>query len=154
MHLTSTAFRNTETIPVKYTADGRDISPPLAWVGAPPETQELALVMDDPDAPRGTWVHWVIWAIPADAEGLPEAIARTAQAPSVGAIQGVGSSGKVGYYGPAPPRGSAHHYNFTLYALDVRLGLRAGVTKEDLLQAMEGHILTQDTLTGIYGRGG
>lgn len=153
IHVTSTAFRNGERIPAKYTADGQDVSPPLAWSGLPDGTRELALIMDDPDAPRPEpWVHWVIYKIPATADGLPEAVPpdKTLARPG-GALQGQNSWNRIGYGGPAPPSG-IHRYFFKLYALDAPLNLKPGLSKAQLLEAMQGHILGQGELMGRYSR--
>ena len=144
--LTSTAFAAGEPIPAKYTCDGADISPPLAWSDPPQGTQSLALIMDDPDAPVGTWDHWILFNIPADTRDLPEQAS-----PPSGSVDGKNSWGRTGYGGPCPPRGT-HRYFFKLYALDTPLNLPAGVDKAQLLQAMEGHILAQAELMGTYAR--
>jgi Raf kinase inhibitor-like YbhB/YbcL family protein len=143
MILTSPAFADGEEIPPEYTCDGADGSPELAIAEIPAGTASLALIMDDPDAPRGTWDHWVAYdiepvtSIPADVETL--------------GTGGLNSWGRTGYGGPCPPSGT-HHYNFRLYALDSSLGLPAGLTKDALLAAMEGHVLAVAHLTGLYGR--
>jgi Raf kinase inhibitor-like YbhB/YbcL family protein len=149
--ITSSAFEEGGTIPTKYTCDGPDLSPPLMWSGAPERTKSFALVCDDPDAPMGTWVHWVIYNIPGDTTGLPEGVApdRTLQS---GARQGMTDFKRVGYGGPCPPRGPAHRYYFKLYALDSILDLDPGKSKKDLLGAMKGHILGEAQLMGRYGR--
>ena len=150
--LTSSAFGQGEAIPVKYTCDGEDISPPLRW-GDPPEgTQSFALIADDPDAPVGTWVHWVLFNLPAETRELPEQ--ATPPAGSQGSnyvVDGKNSWKRTGYGGPCPP-GGTHRYFFKLYALDTMLDLAAGATKEQLLQAMEGHILGQAEVMGTYSR--
>jgi len=143
--LTSAAFREGADIPRKYTCDGEDLSPPLSWSGIPQDALSLALIADDPDAPVGTWVHWVLYDIPPDREGL-----------SAG-VQGVGTEGvndfrRFGYGGPCPPKGKPHRYFFKLYALDIELKLPAGATKEQVEQAMQGHILAQGQLMGKYSR--
>lgn len=150
IELTSPAFGQGEAIPTKYTCDGEDISPPLQWQNLPDGTESLAFIMDDPDAPRGTWVHWVLYDIPAAASELPENVAPANTVPG-GGSQGTSSFRRVGYDGPCPPGGS-HRYFFKLYALDSRLDLAAGATKEQLLAAMEGHILAQGELMGAYAR--
>ena len=144
--ITSPAFAHGEPIPVEYTCDGDDISPPLQWTEPPANTQSFALIMDDPDAPMGTWVHWILFNIPANTRELP-----TAAAPPAGSISGNNSSRRTGYGGPCPP-GGTHRYFFKLYALDTTLGLAAGATKDDVLAAMEGHVLTQAELMGTYAR--
>jgi len=153
--LQSSAFQHNAPVPRKYTADGADKSPPLSWSDAPAETKELALIVDDPDAPTKTpWVHWVLYGIPADLKALPEGIApslRVSQPP--GLLQGKNSWGKVGYGGPSPPKGhGTHRYFFKLYALDARLTLEPGGDKEALLKAMAGHILGEGELVGTYRR--
>jgi len=151
----STAFPAGKAIPPKHTADGEDVSPALSWAGLPAETKELAMICDDPDAPRAqAWVHWVIYKIPADANALPEGVAQTdAPAAPAGAMQGKNDFGHVGYGGPAPPRGhGVHHYHFTLYALDAALDLQPGLTKKQLLAAMEGHVLAEGEVVGTYQR--
>lgn len=155
IEVTSRAFTDGQPIPPKYTVDGDDVSPPLSWSGLPEGTKELALICDDPDAPAGTWVHWVMYKIPADANGLPEAVAKQPRPKEPpGVVQGSNSWGpgeNIGYGGPSPPSGR-HRYYFKLYALDSELELEPGVDKEALLQAMEGHILGYGELMGTYER--
>jgi Raf kinase inhibitor-like YbhB/YbcL family protein len=146
MQLTSTAFQEGATIPKQYTGDGKDVSPPLRWSGVPAGVQSYALIADDPDAPRGTWVHWVVWNLPADQHELAEG-----KLPS-GARQGKNDFGKAAYGGPAPPPGKPHRYFFKLYALDKTLDLAEGASKQQLEQAMKGHILGSGELMGRYGR--
>ena len=148
--LTSTAFVHEEPIPVKYTCDGEDISPSLAWTDPPEGTQSFALIMDDPDAPMGTWVHWVLYNLPAETRALSEAIPADAELPD-GSRHGKNSWPRLDYGGPCPP-GGTHRYFFKLYALDTVLDLDAGATKEEVLQAMEEHILAQVELMGTYAR--
>jgi len=148
--LSSPAFVQGAAIPVQYTCDGADQSPPLAWTGAPDDVQSFALIMDDPDAPAGTWEHWLIFNIPASTTDLPAAVATTPTLAD-GSIQGTNSWRRVGYGGPCPPSGQ-HRYFFKFYALDAMLSLRSSATKADLLQAMEGHILAQSELMGVYRR--
>jgi hypothetical protein len=148
--MSSPAFADGELIPVKYTCDGENVSPPLEWGGLPAGAQSLALIMDDPDAPSGTFVHWVIYDLPPTLSGLPEDVPSD-EKPSVGGTQGNNGAGKLGYTGPCPPSGT-HHYFFRLYALDARLDAAAGLSKDKLLQAMEGHVLAQGELMGIYSR--
>jgi Raf kinase inhibitor-like YbhB/YbcL family protein len=148
--LTSTTFAPGEPIPRQYTCDGDDISPPLQW-GDPHEgAQSFALICDDPDAPGGTWVHWVLYNLPAGTRGLPEAVLPDGDLPD-GGRHGKNSWRRLGYGGPCPPSGT-HRYYFKLYALDTVLDLDAGASKEQLLQAMEGHILAQAEVMGIYTR--
>jgi len=150
MNLTSSAFTHGAMIPKKYTCDGRDISPPLSWSDPPEKTESFALIMDDPDAPMGTWVHWVLYNIPATARSLSEGVPTDAELPD-GSRQGRNSWHRIGYGGPCPPSGT-HRYFFKLYALDTKLNLASGVTKEELLQAMAGHIVAQAELMGRYSR--
>jgi Raf kinase inhibitor-like YbhB/YbcL family protein len=155
LKIESSAFAHNEPIPKQFTGDGRDLSPPLSWANLPEGTKELALICDDPDAPRPQpWVHWVIYKIPATAGNLPENVAKTVTpAEPAGALQGENSWGKIGYGGPAPPRGhGVHHYHFKLYALDAPLDVAPGLTKERLLAAMEGHLIAQGELVGTYQR--
>jgi len=148
--LTSTAFGAGESIPSLYTCDEQDISPPLAWSDPPTDTQSLALICDDPDAPMGTWVHWVLYNLPAEARALPKDVPPDAERPD-GSRHGQNSWRRLGYGGPCPP-GGTHRYFFKLYALDSALDLKSGASKKKLLQAMEGHILAQTELMGTYRR--
>ena len=150
--LRSSAIEAGSRIPRTYTCDGRDISPPLRWDNVPRGAKSLALICDDPDAPMGTWVHWVIYNIPADSDRLPEALPSSERLES-GALQGENDFGKIGYGGPCPPRGKAHRYFFHLYALDGMLPAAAGLTKKALLKEMQGHILETAEFYGLYGRG-
>lgn len=150
--LRSAVFESGSAIPQTFTCDGRDVSPPLRWDNAPPGTKSFALICDDPDAPMGTWVHWVIYNIPADTDRLPEALPDSKQLDS-GALQGGNDFGRIGYGGPCPPRGKPHRYFFRLYALDGQLSAPAGLTKKALLNQMQGHILETAELYGLYGRG-
>jgi len=149
--LSSSAFEDGGIIPARYTADGEDVSPPLAWGAVPAGTRSLALICDDPDAPRGTWVHWVIFNIPPETRELPEAVPAE-EVLADGARQGRNDFGRIGYGGPAPPPGRAHRYFFKLYALDTVLELEPGATKAQLLEAMKGHILAAGQLMGRYQR--
>ena len=149
--ITSTAFKEGGYISRQYTGEGQDVSPPLSWTGTPAGTKSFALICDDPDAPAKTWVHWVIYNIPANATGLPEAIPKKDALPD-GSRQGVTDFGRVGYGGPMPPRGPAHRYFFKLYALDSVLNLSPGATKSELLRAMEGRVLAESQLIGLYKR--
>jgi len=148
--VTSAVFQEGGMIPEKYTCDGADISPPLAWSAAPAGTKSIALICDDPDAPMGTWVHWVVCDIPSSVNGLPEHVPPLERLEN-GARQGANDFGKVGYGGPCPP-GGTHRYFFKLYALDVKLALSGRVTKERLRGAMGGHILAEGQLMGKYKR--
>jgi Raf kinase inhibitor-like YbhB/YbcL family protein len=151
LQVTSTAFSLGEMIPKKFTCDGSDVSPQLAWNAPPPGTESFALIADDPDAPVGTWVHWVLYDLPASARELAEGLTKQEQLPS-GAHQGRNDFGKIGYGGPCPPPGSPHRYFFKLYALDAKPNLKAGATKADVERALKGHILGQGQLMGRYGR--
>jgi Raf kinase inhibitor-like YbhB/YbcL family protein len=151
LQMRSSAFSAGERIPKKYTCDGSDLSPNLAWGPPPARTQSFALIMDDPDAPAGTWVHWVLYELPANTQELPEGVAKEEQLAG-GARQGRNDFGKLGYGGPCPPPGKSHRYFFKLYALDTKLGLKAGATKADVEGAVKGHILAQAELVGTYGR--
>jgi len=151
LSISSPAFQDGERIPAKYTCQGQDISPPLKWSQVPNETQSLALIVDDPDAPSGVFTHWVIFNLPPDSRELPEAVPAASQLPS-GALQGKNDFGKIGYGGPCPPPGYPHRYRFTLYALDRHLELKAGSSKQQVLHTMEGHVLAQGQLTGTYQR--
>lgn len=136
---------------MKYTCDGADLSPPLRWSGPPAKTRGFALITDDPDAPGGTWVHWVLYGIRASVRELPEGVQARETVADIG-IQGVNDFRKVGYGGPCPPRGTPHRYYFTLYALDVELPFPPRKTKAEILKAMQGHILGQAQATGLYKR--
>ena len=153
--ITSTAFQNSQPIPRKYTGEGDDVSPPLSWSNLPDGTKELALIVDDPDAPRPEpWVHWVIYKIPAGTDGLPQGVPsdRTLQNPP-GAMQGQNSFNKIGYNGPMPPKGHGlQHYHFKLYALNKPLDLKSVVDKEGLLSAMAGSVIGEGELVGTYER--
>lgn len=149
--LSSSAFQAGQAIPAKYTCDGPDFSPPLAWEGAAEGTRSWGLICDDPDAPAGTWAHWVLFNLPAEAAALEQDIAKAATLPN-GARQGRNDFKRLGYGGPCPPRGRAHRYFFRLYALDVMLNLPSGATRPDLLRAMSGHILARAELMGTYQR--
>ena len=148
--ITSSAFEHEALIPPKYTCDGDDISPPLQWDTVPEATKSLALISDDPDAPMGTWVHWVLFNLPADTRELQENIPKD-KILSNGARQGISDFRRIGYGGPCPPSGT-HRYFFKIYALDTELALAAGAGKSDLLNAMEGHILAEGQLMGKYKR--
>ena len=155
IRLESSVFKQGERIPPGYTGDGIDISPPLEWSGLPEGAVELALICDDPDAPRTEpWVHWVVYGIPAASAGFLEGVPRQPLLEDpAGARQGKNDFGNVGYGGPAPPRGhGTHHYRFRLYALDARVDLPAGATKKQLLAAMQGHVLDEVELVGTYSR--
>lgn len=151
LELSSPAFSAGQPIPARHSCDGADVSPSLQWSGAPPGTQTFALICDDPDAPFGTWVHWVLWNLPASATVLEEAQPRDARL-SNGGEQGINDFKKSGYGGPCPPGSKPHRDFFKLYALDTALTLKAGARKKDLLRAMEGHVLAETSLMGTYQR--
>lgn len=152
MELTSEAFVNGQSIPAKYACTGKNISPPLAWTDPPAGTQSLALIVDDPDAPMGTWVHWVLFNISTDRRSLEEDLPVTGKNIDPNAIfVGTNSAGKIGYDGPCPPSGT-HRYYFRLYALDTLISLLPGASKEQVLREMDGHILAQAELMGTFGK--
>lgn len=151
VELKSPAFHDGGAIPVKYTGDGDDVSPPLAWSGAPAEAKSFALICDDPDAPVGTFSHWVVYDIPAEAKELGEALPQKGLLDG-GAKQGVNDFGKTGYGGPHPPPGKRHRYFFKLYCLDKKIELQPGLAKAELLDLMQGHIIEQAELVGTYER--
>ena len=151
MRITSPAFTEGAPIPVEHTCEGAGSSPGLAWEEAPVVTRSFALICDDPDAPRGTWVHWLLFNLPTDAVELAPAVPAAPELPS-GARQGVNDSGDLGYGGPCPPRGQSHRYFFRLYALDCTLNVAPGVSRPDLDQSMAGHILAEATLMGRFQR--
>src|SRR6266542_7053683 len=144
--LTSAAFKEGQTIPRQYTCDGANVSPPLEWSGLPTTAKTVAIVCDDPDAPAGTWVHWVLYNLPADKIGLVENTPATENL-SGGGMQGTNDFKKIGYGGPCPPSGT-HRYFFKLYALESELSLKPGATKADVEKGMEGHIVSQGQLMG------
>lgn len=151
LSVSSPAFEEGGKIPVKYACDGENISPPLGWSGVPAGTNSLALIMDDPDAPGGAFTHWVLFNLLPYTRELPEGVPPEGELPS-GALQGKNDFGKVGYFGPCPPQGAVHHYRFTLYVLDQPLDLGVGVSKEEVLGFMEGHIFDEGRLIGTYQR--
>jgi len=150
LSLTSNAFAAGQNIPSKYSCLGREISPDLEWTGAPAGTKSFAMIVDDPDAPAGTWVHWIIYNIPAATNSLPEAMPAGSQL-SDGSLQGRNSSGNFGYNGPCPPSGT-HRYFFKLFALDSLLDLSSGANGDQLLKAMKGHIVAQGELMGTFSK--
>lgn len=147
MRVSSPAFEPNGPIPAAFTCSGADTSPPLEWSGVPPGAKTLALILDDPDAPRGAWTHWTFWDLPATVAGLKEGESATRH----GATEGVTSNRKTGYHGPCPPSGT-HRYVFTLYAVDGKLGLPAKATVEELRRALQGHVLAQADVMGTYAR--
>jgi Raf kinase inhibitor-like YbhB/YbcL family protein len=166
--VTSPAFTNGDALPKDYSADGKNVSPPLSWTGAPPSTREFAVIMDDPDADfagRGPFVHWVLYKIPGTTKGLPEAVpmgAHVTLAGLSGAINGLSGFNafqrpgqpplEPGYRGPSPPAGALHHYRFTVYALSAPLDVKEGLDKAALLKAMDGKIVAQAEIVGVYQR--
>ncbi|MBV8357921.1 MAG: YbhB/YbcL family Raf kinase inhibitor-like protein [Deltaproteobacteria bacterium] len=148
--LTSSAFENQGTIPEQYTCSGRNESPELRWTGIPGGTRSLSLILDDPDAPIGTFVHWVIYNLSPTTTGLPEGVSATASIAD--SEQGTNGSGTIGYTGPCPPPGKPHHYHFRLYALDQKLKLKAGATAHQVEAAIKGHVLGRAELVGIFAR--
>ena len=151
MTITSTAFQNDSAIPQKFTCQGEDISPALAWSGAPAETQCFALLCEDPDAPGGTYIHWVAYNIPSTERGLTENFPKRDKLPN-GTRQGINDFKQMGYGGPCPPPGKAHRYYFKLYALDAQINIPGEATRDQLLNAMHGHILAEGETMGTYMR--
>jgi Raf kinase inhibitor-like YbhB/YbcL family protein len=151
LSLSSATFKEGDKIPVKYSCDGQDMSPPLEWSKPPQQTKAFALIMDDPDAPGGVFTHWVLFNLPANVRQLAEGI-PTQERLENGALQGKNDFGRLGYGGPCPPHGPAHRYRFALYALDKLLDLRPGASKKQVLDAMKGRILAQGQLVGTYQR--
>jgi Raf kinase inhibitor-like YbhB/YbcL family protein len=149
--ISSPSFSPGADIPKKHTCDAADVSPQLTWSGAPAGTRSFALIADDPDAPVGTWTHWLLYDLPATATGLPENVNKVDEPPA-GGRQGRNDFRKIGYGGPCPPPGKPHRYFFKLYALDRPLELKAGASKKEVEQAMKGHVLAQAELVGKYGR--
>lgn len=149
--ISSIAFADSQKIPKQFTCDGGDVSPQLGWKNAPTGAKSFALIVDDPDAPAGTWVHWVLYNLPGDTNELPEGVAKQEQLPD-GSLQGRNDFRKLGYGGPCPPPGKPHRYYFKLYALDGKLDLQAGASQADVERAMKGHVLGETELIGRYGR--
>lgn len=149
--LKSSSFEQGQPIPLRHTGDGVNVSPPLAWSGLRKDAKSQVLICEDPDAPRGVWVHWVLYDLPPTTHMLPEGLPSDPVLPG-GGVQGKTDFGTLGYGGPAPPKGKPHRYYFKLYSLDCELGLPAGATKADVLTAMDGHVLDKGELMGVYGR--
>jgi Raf kinase inhibitor-like YbhB/YbcL family protein len=147
----SGAFADDATIPERFTCSGANKSPAITWSGAPPTTRSFAIITDDPDAPRGTFVHWVAFDIPATVTALAEDLPRT-ETIAGGGTQGDNGAGRIGYFGPCPPPGNVHHYHFRVFALDSTLGLKPGADADELRSAMNGHILASGELVGTYSR--
>ncbi len=148
--VTSAAFKEGQSIPRQYTCDGVNVSPPLEWTGAPKTAKSIAIIADDPDAPSGTWVHWVVYDLPAANIGMVENLPADEQL-KAGGSQGTNDFGKIGYGGPCPPSGT-HRYFFKVYALDNFLSLKVASTKAQVEKAMEGHVVAQGQLMGTYQR--
>jgi Raf kinase inhibitor-like YbhB/YbcL family protein len=149
--LSSKSFPSGEDIPKKFTCEGADVSPELSWTDPPANTKAFALIADDPDAPAGTWTHWVLYDLPADVKDLPESTSKSAELPS-GARQGKNDFGKVGYNGPCPPPGKSHRYFFKLYALDSKLNLKPGATRQEVERGIASHTLGKAEWMGRYKR--
>ncbi len=149
----STAFHEGDAIPVQYTCDGENISPPLRWGRLPKGSQSLALICEDPDAPSGVFVHWIIFNLPPIVSDLPEALPPTETLVETGATQGLNDFNEIGYGGPCPPPGNPHRYFFRLFALDAKLDLKPGATKSEFANAVEGHLIAMGHLMGTYQRG-
>jgi len=147
--LKSPAFQDQGEIPATFTCDAEDVSPPLEWCDVPQGSKSLVLIVDDPDAPMGTWVHWVVFNIPPEAGALSQGVSHL----PAGALEGINDFRRIGYGGPCPP-GGVHRYYFKLYALDTLLTLRSGAAKAELLKAMQGHVLAEATLMAKYRRSG
>lgn len=147
----TTAFSEGGSIPKKFTCEGEDVSPAVTWENAPTGTQSFALIADDPDAPVGTWTHWIVWNIPPDATALPEGVPKNENL-SDGTRQGENDFKRIGYGGPCPPPGKPHRYFFKLYALKAKLDVNAGASRKELERAMQGDVLAQTELMGRYGR--
>lgn len=149
--ISSPSFSSGGEIAKKFTCDGADVSPQLAWTEPPSGTKAIALLVDDPDAPVGSWTHWVLWNVPVTTRGLSEGMSKAATLPD-GSQQGMNDFRKTGYNGPCPPAGKPHRYYFKLFALDGKLDLKVGASKRELEAAMKGHILGQSEWMGRYGR--
>lgn len=151
LEVSSSAFQEGAMIPKEYTGDGKDTSPPLRWGEPPTETKSFAILCEDPDAPKGTWTHWVLINLPPDTRELPAAV-PTKETLDNGAKQGTNDFKKIGYGGPAPPKGKPHRYYFKVFALDTTLDLPAGTSRKEVLDAMKGHILAEGHVMGLYQR--
>ena len=149
--LESSAFSNGSTIPVQFTCGGDNQSPALSWTGVPHESRSLTLIVEDPDAPGGTFIHWVIYNMPADRSSLPEDVPGKDNIAG-GGEQGLNGRGEIGYHGPCPPPGAPHHYHFRLYALDRKLDLKPGASARQVKHAMGNHVLAETDMVGMFGR--
>lgn len=155
VELRSDAFQNDQRLPNEFTCDGPGVSPPLYWIDPPAGTQAFALIADDPDAPRGDFTHWLIYNIPGDRTQLQMAVPQVENMAGPPTLQGVNGFGTIGYGAPCPPPGSQpHHYRFTLYALDAPLDVRGGADRQQVEQALQGHVLGQSQLVGLFSRPG
>lgn len=153
MEISSSVFEDGEKIPVRHTCDGEDVSPPLSIGDVPSGAESLAVVVDDPDAPGGVFDHWIIWNIPPGTESIPEGVpAENVVETLEGARQGQNGFGEIGYRGPCPPSGPPHNYRFKIYALDAEIDLESGMMKEDLDREIQGHVLAEDQIIGVFGR--
>ena len=153
LSISSSSFQHDAPIPTEFTCDGADESPPLAWSGAPDKTVSYALLVEDPDAPGGTFIHWVLYDLPATTHGLSRGVPKQALLSSPhGAKQGKNDFGKTGYGGPCPPKGKPHHYHFILVALDKPLGMPPGASRDEVVESMRGHELARGELVGTYAR--
>lgn len=149
LHLTSDTFGQNQPIPKRYTKEGENLSPALSWQDEPAQTASFAVLMEDPDAPRGVFTHWVCFNISAQTHGLPPGVPQRGRLGD-GTIQGKNDFGDLGYDGAQPPPGPPHHYHISVYALDTKLPLREGASKQEVLRAMQGHVLEQAELIGLY----
>ncbi|MFL5605142.1 MAG: YbhB/YbcL family Raf kinase inhibitor-like protein [Gemmatimonadaceae bacterium] len=151
--IASPAFQSGDSIPRQHTCDGADTSPPLGWLAPPTGSASFALIVEDPDAPGGTFIHWVLYDLPGGTASLPEGVPKSGELPQLGgARQGRTSFGRTGYGGPCPPPGPAHHYHFRLFALNAKLGLAAGATRDQVMTAIQAHELGRAELVGLYVR--
>ncbi len=151
LNLTSSVFENGGYIPDRYTCDGKNYSPPLTWNQVPKGTKSFVLIVDDPDAPVGTWVHWIVYSVPSDLKGLEENIDKE-KLNSSGAKAGKNDFGRIGYGGPCPPSGQTHKYLFKLYALDQDITIEEGATKSEIINQIQGRIISETKLIGFYQR--
>jgi Raf kinase inhibitor-like YbhB/YbcL family protein len=149
--ISSPDFKNNEILPLEFTGEGRDISPALDWENVPANTASIAVIMDDPDAPSGLFTHWIIFNIPAESRGLRQEVPNKPVLED-GSIQGKNSGGTIGYYGPYPPPGMPHRYQFHLYALDTMINAKPGASRKEVVDAMQGHVISSAMITGIFQR--
>ena len=151
LSVTSKTVNEGKTIPLNHTGDGKDVSPEISWDKAPATTKTFALTLEDPDAPGGKWFHWIIFNVPANTRSLKENVDKAPTLPD-GSSQGKNDFGKIGYNGPAPPKGSEHHYIYKVFALDNKLALKPGCDKKQFYEAITGHVVAKGRLTGLYKR--